>query len=51
MCLPAGRFDSVKAPLPRSPAATAANTPPQRPPDVEVQVQTSPDQAALYRCG
>lgn len=30
-------------------AATAANEPPSRSPDVVVQEKTSPDQAALYR--
>ena len=36
-------------PVPRNPAATAANKPPQRAPDAVVTEQTSPDQAALYR--
>ncbi|GIL83395.1 hypothetical protein Vretimale_11231 [Volvox reticuliferus] len=37
------------APAPRSPAAVAANNPPNRPPDASASFTTSPDQAALYR--
>lgn len=44
-----GRFESVKSPLPRSPAATAANSPPSWPPDAVREVATTVDQAALYR--
>ena len=43
-----GGFGRTK-PVPRNPAATAANKPPQRAPDAVVKEQTSPDQAALYR--
>lgn len=46
----AGQFESVKSPLPRSPAATAANSPPSRPPDAVREAATTVDQAALYRC-
>lgn len=46
----AGPFESVKSPLPRSPAATAANSPPNRLPDAVREVATADDQAALYRC-
>ncbi|GIL53055.1 hypothetical protein Vafri_8748 [Volvox africanus] len=36
-------------PAPRSPAAVAANNPPNRTPDASASFTTSPDQAALYR--
>lgn len=47
--LNSGRFESVKQPRPRSAAAVAANTPPNRAPDAVQEVQTGRDQAALYR--
>lgn len=44
-----GPFHSSIAPLARSVAATAKNSPPARPPDVTVEEATSQEQAALYR--
>ena len=43
-----GGFGRTK-PVPRIAAATAANKPPAREPDVVVEEKTSPDLAALYR--
>jgi hypothetical protein len=46
-----GRFEGSAAPLARPAAATAPNVPPPRPPDAVLRLQTTKDQAALYRCG
>ena len=47
----AGGFSSPWPMIPREAAATAANHPPDRPPDFIAEEQTTAEQAALYRLG